>query len=200
MALTEHDVRLARLSVAMALGRFDELRRLRAAAPPGEPDRAWREAALQAHLFGGFPRAVESFAVLDQAGGLGVFEPAEELDEAAAAERGRELFERIYGAGTEALELALSARAGALSTWIAAHAYGRVLTRPGLGADRRELLAVACLAALGPERQLAGHVRGALRCGATADELTGVLERVADLIEPERFASALRLVERLSAE
>ena len=49
----------------------------------------------------------------------------------------------------------------------------------GLGADRRELLAVCALAALGQERQLASHVRGAVRCGATADEVRSALDAVA---------------------
>ena len=51
------DPRLARLFAAVVLGRWTEVERLRREAPPGEPDRGWREAFLQSHLFAGFPRA-----------------------------------------------------------------------------------------------------------------------------------------------
>ncbi len=81
--------------------------------------------------------------------------------------------------------------------WVLEHAYGRVLSRPGISPDRRELLAVVALAALGQERQLASHARGALRCGATSTETAEALESVADLVEPERLEDARRLVSRL---
>ena len=51
----EKAARLARLFTAICLGEFDVVRELRSAAPEGEPDRAWREAVLQTHLFCGFP-------------------------------------------------------------------------------------------------------------------------------------------------
>jgi 4-carboxymuconolactone decarboxylase len=82
--------------------------------------------------------------------------------------------------------------------WIEEHAYGRVLARPGLSADRRELLSVAALAALGQERQLASHARGSLRCGATRAELDTALECIADLVEPARLEQARRIVDRFA--
>jgi len=71
-----------------------------------------------------------------------------------------------------------------------------VLARPGLAGDRRELLAVAALTALGQDSQLASHARGALRLGATRAELRGALDAAADLIRPERLVSARRVIER----
>ena len=80
--------------------------------------------------------------------------------------------------------------------WIAGHAYARVLARPGLGADRRELLACCALAALGQERQLASHARGSIRCGATREELLAALESVAELMPGERLRQAQQIVRR----
>ena len=54
MTLDRKTVALARFFTAVVVGEWDEVRRLRAAAPPGEPDREWREALLQTHLFAGF--------------------------------------------------------------------------------------------------------------------------------------------------
>jgi 4-carboxymuconolactone decarboxylase len=185
---------LARLCVAIAAGRFDEVRRLRREAPPGGPDRSWREAVLQTHLFAGFPAVVEALGVLEEEGGLGEPGPDEAAPEPDLPDRGRGLFERIYGARAAGLEAHLAGRHPQLAIWVLGHAYGRVLTRPGLDAATRELLAVCCLARTGPERQLAGHVRGAQRCGASPEDLREALRHVADLLEPGSLERALRLV------
>ena len=87
---------------------------------------------------------------------------------------------------------------GNRAAWIEEHAYGRVRARPGLPADRRELLAVAALAALGQERQLASHARGSLRVGASAAELSATLDAVEDLVEPARLEQARRVVARFA--
>jgi alkylhydroperoxidase/carboxymuconolactone decarboxylase family protein YurZ len=230
MSLDESDRRLVRLFTAGVLGRFDAVLAVRREARAGEPDRRWREAVLQVHVFAGFPRSVELYGVLDSAGGLGELEPGEfsalepgkfsELEpeelaafepgkleagdesrgsasqDATVRENGRALFERIYREDAPAVRAMLERHHPDFARWIEQHAYGRVLARPGLSPDRRELLAVAALSALGQERQLASHARGALRCGATRAEIDEVLDCAADLIEPERLVKARRVVER----
>ena len=198
MVLTDRDRRLLRLSTAVVLGHWQALGALRDEAPGGEPDRGWREAVLQAHLFAGFPRVVEALSVLGAHGGLG--EPA--ADEVRAEpdlpQRGTELFDRIYGDHADRVRRFLSAAHPDFADWVAGHAYGRVLTRPGLPADRRELLAVAALAATDQDRQLASHARGSLRCGATVEEVRGAVESVRDLIGDARAGRALRVLERFA--
>jgi 4-carboxymuconolactone decarboxylase len=198
LSLTDSDRRLLRLFLACVLGNWDEVRRLRGEAGPGEPDRRWREAILQVHLFAGVPRQVESAAILEAVGGLGA--PAAEEIEASkeASERGRALFERIYADDSGPVRAMLARGHPEFERWVLEHAYGRVLSRPGLAPDRRELLAVVALAALGQERQLASHARGARRCGATAAELSEALEAVADLADAGRIEAARRLVARLA--
>ncbi len=70
MSLSESDRRLLRLFLACVVGNWNEVRRVRRAAGPGEPDRRWREALLQVHLFAGMPRQVEATIALEAAGGL----------------------------------------------------------------------------------------------------------------------------------
>ena len=166
MALDERDRRLARVTAATVLGRWEALAELRRGAPRGEPDRAWREALLQTHLFAGFPRLVEAYAVLDAAGGLGELDRDEARAEPDQPQRGFELFGRIYGPAAAGLRDKLARQHPDFGAWVLGHAYGRVLARPGLAPERREILACVALAALGQERQLAGHLRGALACGA----------------------------------
>lgn len=199
MSFDERTRRLARLTVAIVLGRWDELRRVRAGAPAPEPDRAWREAVLQAHLFAGFPRLVEAYALLGECGGLGEPEPAELEAERPAAAHGRALFERIYAADAPRVRAQLAAGHADFARWIEEHAYARVLARAGLSADRRELLASCALAALGQERQLASHARGSLRCGASLAELEEALTAVGDLVGEERLERARRIVARIAA-
>ena len=191
---------LARLSVAVVQGRWELLGEL--LDPPPAPDErvCWREALLQVHLFAGFPRVVEAWGVVERAGGLGEPSPAEVRAEPDRPEQGSALFGTIYAEQAERVEASLQGFHPELARWVLGHAYGRVLARPWLSAAERELLAVACLAALGQDRQLASHVRGALRCGASAVQLRAVLESVADLLGDELHRRMLRVSERFLPE
>lgn len=192
------ELRLVRLFAACVLGRWDEVTRLRLDAPAGEPDREWRETVLQTHIFAGFPRTVEAYGVLASAGGLGVLEPDERDGASDFGERGARLFERIYAERATEVRATLASGHPDFAEWIERHAYGRVLARPGLSPAQRELLAVVALAALGQDRQLASHARGAVRCGATAAEVAGVLECVRDLVTAERYERARDVIEHFS--
>jgi len=192
-------LRLARLSTAIVLGEWEVVRAVRASAPAGEPDREWREAVLQTHLFGGFPRLVEAYGHLAHAGGLGAA-TADEHEAAGSVERGAQLFDRIYGEGAEPVRAMLDEHSADYAAMIAEHAYGRVLSRPGLDAASRELIASCALAALGQDRQLASHARGALRCGAHFDALVDGLDAVRDLMTDERRERALRIAERFRSD
>ncbi len=193
MSLSSSERALARLTAAIVLGRRDELVALRRSAAPGEPDRRWRESVLQAHLFAGFPRVVEACHVLQGAGGLGPPETGEVGDERSPS-AGSALFELIYADRAGEVRAELAGYHPELARWIETHAYGRVLARPGLAADRRELLAVAALAAQGQERQLAAHARGAVRLGASAEEVCEVVEALADLLEGPLLERAREVV------
>jgi len=199
MSLTPRDRSLVRLSTAIVVGAWDTARAELEGAGPDGPDRAWREAVLQTHLFAGFPRLVQALDELKRAGGLG--QPgADELEgDAPPVGRGVELFDRIYGSGSDRVREAIGGHHPDAERWILEHAYARVLARPGLAAASRELLAVAALAALGQDRQLAGHVRGALRCGATREQLDQALDAVTDLVAVDDLERARRVLEHFAA-
>jgi len=59
--------------------------------------------------------------------------------------------------------------------FITRYAWGDVWSRPGLDRRTRSCITVALLAALGHDRELGIHLRGALRNGVTSDELREVL-------------------------
>jgi alkylhydroperoxidase/carboxymuconolactone decarboxylase family protein YurZ len=198
MQLDARDRRLVRLFAACVLGRFDVVRDVRGAAPQKEPDRAWRETLLMVHVFAGVPRAVECYDVLAECGGLGTVDAAEAREAPDAHALGLALFERIYGRAQGDVRAKLAAAHPIFAASVLEHAYGRILAREGLDAARREVLACAALSALGQERQLASHARGAVRCGAGAATVLAALDTIADLITAERLDSARRVVERFA--
>lgn len=51
----------------------------------------------------------------------------------------------------------------------------QVLSRPGLTVKQREYVAVLCMIGTGTFPQLRSHMRGALHCGATTDEVRASL-------------------------
>ena len=157
--------------VATVLGSEEHaLAGYRAAHGAGASESLLDECARMAHLFAGFPRAIQGLharaAVRSKPAAA---ESAEESrrDRAADRERGRALFERIYGEHSERVLGTLEHALPGYSRWILEHAYGRVLARSGISAVQRELLAVAALDALDCPDQRASHVRGALRLGAS---------------------------------
>ncbi|MEZ5980529.1 MAG: hypothetical protein R3F34_20280 [Planctomycetota bacterium] len=95
---------LVRLTVAVCRNDWDGLTALGETAVT---DRRWREALLQVHLFAGFPAVVEAFTRLGRVDAVGEVVPQEAALEPDRHERGRGLFERIYGAhGTRSRVLA----------------------------------------------------------------------------------------------
>ena len=201
--LSPQTATLLQLSVAIVQGDWDELRQLRLGAGPDEPNRAWREAILQTHLFAGFPRLVEALGVLEKAGGLGEVlddERLPALDESEQMARGFEFFGKVYGDGAGRVRDMLEGYHPEWARWILGHAYGRVLARPGLGAMERELCAVVCLAATGQDRQLASHARGAVRCGAAPGAVRGALGAVESRLAPDLVARAEKVIATFAQE
>ena len=130
MSLHDSDRRLLRLFLACVLGKWEEVRRLRSEAGPGEPNRRWREALLQVHLFAGVPRQVEAAGILVTAGGLGAIDADEIEGTADVGERGAALFDRIYADDAGSVRAMLSRGHPEFERWVLEHAYGRVLSRP----------------------------------------------------------------------
>jgi 4-carboxymuconolactone decarboxylase len=166
---------------ATVTGREGAARRhYEAALAAGVPAVKLVEIARMAHLFGGFPRAIQGLKALERAlaeRGLAAPPDSEPGPRERSAERprGETLFRRIYGESSDTVIALLDATAPGYSSWVIEDAYGRVLARPGLEPFERELLAVAALAALRCPTQLESHARGARRLGASAAQVDAML-------------------------
>lgn len=189
---------LARLAVAVVLHDRGALRAFARTHGAASADRGVAETLLQCHLFCGVPRTIAALDTLREAGFALDASPPEEAPPAERAARGDALFDRIYGDQHGAVRAHLARLEPTFARWVLDHAYGRVLSRPGLDAEERELVAMACLAATGHDRQLASHTRGAVRCGAAPGRCAGVLDAVAPLVDPERLARARDVVARFA--
>ena len=85
-----------------------------------------------------------------------------------------------------------------LPTWTKEFAYGRVLSRDALDLPTRELLGVAILTALGRcDDALLGHMRAAMRLGASMDAVAGAIAVVPASVGPGKRAAARALLTRL---
>lgn len=129
------------------------------------------EAVLQATLFFGFPRTVTAFETLQECWPAARAPQHGALPAAEQAGAGRALFDAIYDRNAHAVHGLLASFHPDFHDFVIESAYGRVLARPGLEPVVRELLAVAGLAALQQAPQLVAHARGALRFGATLDQV-----------------------------
>lgn len=102
----------------------------------------------------------------------------------------------IWGDKFEAIERSLLEVDPDLYAYIRDFAYKEVLARPGLDLKTRELLAITSLIALGAPEEIATHLEGALRNGATEREVREAILQSALFVG---FPSALSAMKRLHA-
>jgi len=193
-------VALVRVAAALAEGKIDVLRdRFGAARAAGVPDRWIEELLLQSLLVVGYPLALVAFGVWREVsgpasdGGGGGGGGGEELaheDWQAWAQRGSTVCAAVYGRAYHKLLLNLRALHPALEDLVLVDAYGKVIGRPGLDLQRRELCTVAAIAVLGAAQQLHSHLRGALNTGASREEVEAVLAVIDGDLDSERRRSA----------
>lgn len=163
--------------------------RLRAADRESEVE----EAILQSYLFLGFPSAIEAFRRW-RAHGVDAPEAAAE-DFEAWIERGEGTCATVYGDHYESLRQNIARFHPDLDRWMVTEGYGKVLSRPTLNLDVREMLIVAMLVVQGAcgRRQLRSHLRGALNAGVVPDDVEKTVRRAAAFASPANLELALAL-------
>ncbi len=140
------------------------------------------ETMLQAYLFVGFPGVLAAFTAWRERvpGGAATGAPEDPLAwlgrEGDREARGEDVCRRVYGPAYERLRENVRQLHPDLDRWMIREGYGKVLGRPGLDLEVRELCIVALLAAAGRAPQLHSHLRGALRSGAGEGRIRAALE------------------------
>ncbi|AFV75457.1 carboxymuconolactone decarboxylase family protein [Thermus oshimai] len=103
----------------------------------------------------------------------------------------------LWGEKQEAIEESLKAADEDLFRYIRDFAYEEVLARPGLDLKTRELLAITALIALGSPKELATHLEGAFRAGATEREVRETILQSALFLGFPRALAAMRMLEKV---
>lgn len=154
------------------------------------------ELVLQSYLFGGFPTALDAlqscYRVLGAPPSIG--EVGTTVKEAVIRERGQVLCREIYGNVFDKMFDALTSVSPDLAQWMITEGYGKTLSRPGCDTVTRELCIVAMLTVLGRRQQLTSHVRGALRAGASMQDLKDVEHAVTERCGTKRSSLLLDLI------
>lgn len=164
-------------------------------AAPSEVD----EVLLQAHLFVGFPIALEAFILWRRI--LPDHRPeGSREDPDLWKSRGEAVCEQIYAANYEKLRANVAALHPDFDRWMVTGGYGRVLGRPALDLATRELCVAALLAVWNSPRQLHSHLRGALHAGASAAEIRSALEISCRHLDSDQGARVRTLAARVLGE
>ncbi|WP_027882032.1 carboxymuconolactone decarboxylase family protein [Meiothermus rufus] len=98
----------------------------------------------------------------------------------------------IWGDKFAAIEQSLLEVDPDLYAYIRDFAYEEVLARPGLDLKTRELLAITSLIALGAPKEIATHLEGALRNGATEQEIRETILQSALFVGFPRALGAMK--------
>ena len=126
-------------------------------------NQAIEEAILQTLLFAGFPKTIEALKQLR------THFPAKHVaihmgDHKQAGEATSKI---IYGKHHVKLKQVMDDLHPDLTRWMIEDGYGRVLSRPGLTLQEREISVLASLMTSGMLNQFRAHVRGALYAGVS---------------------------------
>lgn len=181
---------LVRLAASLTADESVQVEAMDAAA--GRAGTEAEEVLLQSYLFLGYPVALNALGLWRRRTGRPAPEP---LDEAGVdwLERGRAVCRRVYGAQYEALREVLGGIHPELDVWAMVEGYGKVLGRPALKLEVRELCIAAQLAGTDATRQLHSHLRGCLNVGAGVDDVEGMLDAVEAIVGPDRARQARRV-------
>jgi len=178
--------------VAAAIAELDEqsLRQVMETAAPLSDPALVEEVILQSYLFAGFPRALNAARIWRSlVGGPAAPTIAESGGVAEWRARGEKTCAVVYGEAYERLRENIRELHPLLDEWMIVDGYGKVLSRPGLDLETRELCIVAACAASGQQRQLHSHLRGALNAGAAPETVEGALDCLVDIVPAARPAS-----------
>ena len=123
------------------------------------------------------------------------------MDDAERAERGMRVRREVLG--DEHVDRAVAGTTAftePFQDFITRYAWGDVWSRPGLSRAERSLVTLAVLAALQHERELAMHVKAALRNGLTPEQIQEVLLQVAVYAGVPAANRAFPIAQRALAE
>ncbi|MCP4633168.1 MAG: carboxymuconolactone decarboxylase family protein [candidate division Zixibacteria bacterium] len=154
------------------------------------------EAILQCYLFLGFPRAIEGLKRLSaifKKHRINLDLPLKD-DQRDYQSDGHALCKKVYGMKYDKLLNLMNSYSPDLSAWMIEEGYGKVLSRPGLTLEERELVTVSALISENVPNQLRAHIRGALNAGAKIKKIESIIEFLGIWVEPGSIKEAKEIL------
>ena len=188
---------LVRISAAIAGADEITTREVMEAALGSVDPQAVDEVILQSYLFAGFPRALNaarSWRAISGEAAPSEDESAQLKNGALWERQGEETCEIVYGESYQLLRENIRKLHPALDAWMITDGYGKVLSRPQLDLQTRELCIVAACAATGQQRQLHSHLHGALNSGVPHETLSSAIDALGSLIGEVQLARCRSLL------
>jgi 4-carboxymuconolactone decarboxylase len=194
--------RLVRLAAAAAGSEEGVVRECLLATIDHVPVVWVEELLLQTYLFAGFPRALNAMRQWRRLSGQTA--PPARADARAPESKelqaaGAATCATVYGTMYDRLRENIRSLHPDLDAWMITEGYGKVLSRPALDLQRRELCIVAACAASGQDRQLHSHLHGALNVGVSPGVVVSALDALRGLVLESRIESGLTLLARVGA-
>ena len=189
---------LVRLAAVVAAGPERQIRDVMSNATSDIPPLWVEELLLQTYLFAGFPRALNAMREWRRMQPVPVAASGPEPEQWQAA--GVATCSAVYGTMYDRLRENIRGLHPELDDWMIVEGYGKVLSRPGLDLQRRELCIVAACAALDQDRQLHSHLHGALNVGVAPTVITAAIASLDDLLGADRVHSVRLLWARVQGK
>jgi len=161
------------------------------------------EVVLQSYLFLGFPRMLNAAENLHShfpdMGGKPRFEGVSDEESKSWFLNGLSLCRQVYGSDFPPLQSKVESFAPEIFRWMIIEGYGKVLSRPGLSVNDRELSIIAFLLVENRLKQLFSHIKGALNVGAPPGLVRAVVYDLGPVAGPG-FDSAKQMLEQLGID
>ena len=188
---------LVRLAAVLSAGSESEVR-VHLHQASSSASHVWiEELLLQTYLFAGFPRALNGMREWRRLNRT-LAAPASDSRDASLREDGEATCARVYGEMYDRLRANIRALHPLLDDWMIVEGYGKVLSRPELDLQRRELCIIAACAAAGQDRQLQSHLHGALNTGVSPETVSAALQSLHGVVANELLTRAINLWQRIS--
>ena len=187
---------LVRLAAVLTSGSEADVRVHLQEASESTPATWIEELLLQTYLFAGFPRALNGMREWRRLHKKPAA-PGTSVSPAAVRAAGEAACAAVYGDMYDRLRVNIRALHPLLDEWMILEGYGKVLSRPELDLQRRELCIVAACAAAGQDRQLQSHLHGALNTGVAPETIADAIEALRGVVREELVTRALNLWHRI---
>lgn len=162
------------------------------------------EVILQSHLFLGFPAMIEAARILADVRGkknASIHLPGQYSNIQCKKwnQNGIKKMRRIYGPSFDSLVSYINSFSPQILGWMVNDGYGRVLSRPGISFDQRELCIVAILTVTGYQNQLRAHLRGAINVGLEIELIATVIDNCHYFCSAKNIKKSKKLLKRTCA-